>query len=112
MSVFERTQEIGVMKALGASKFDIFKIIWAETLIVCVIGGLAGNILALIGGHAVEYIIKQILPYTPRGRLVLIEPLTMLIAFGGAIVMGFVAGIYPALRASLMRPVEAIRRGE
>jgi putative ABC transport system permease protein len=112
MSVFERTREIGVMKAIGASQMDIFKLIWTETILVCTFGGVLGSIFAFLGSSVVEKIIKGILPYAPSGQLVLINPGLLLAAFLGAIILGVVSGIYPAWRASSMRPVEAIRTGE
>ncbi len=112
MSVFERTREIGVMKAIGASRSDIFKLIWTETILICALGGILGNFLAFVGTGAVEYILKKILPYAPSGQLVLIKPPLLVAACLGAIALGVVSGIYPAWRASSMRPVEAIRSGE
>lgn len=112
MSVFERTREIGVMKAIGASRTDVFKLIWTETILVCAFGGILGCILALLGSGVVEYILKTILPYAPSGQLVLIKLSLLFAAFLGAIALGIVSGIYPAWRASSMRPVEAIRTGE
>ena len=112
MSVFERTKEIGVMKAIGASRLDIFHIIWAETTFICVIGGILGDIIAVLGVSIVEDIFKKVLPYAPSGDLVFITPKLLLFSFVGAVVMGFLAGIYPALRAASMRPIEAIRQGE
>ncbi len=109
MSVFERTKEIGVMKALGASRSDVFRIIWIETTLICVLGGLLGEILAIVGSGAVEYILKRILPYAPSGKLVLISMPLLLISLAGAVVTGLLAGIYPAFRAASMHPVEAIR---
>jgi putative ABC transport system permease protein len=112
MSVFERTKEIGVMKAIGASRLDIFRIIWMETTLICFIGGLIGDITAIIAARAVEYILRHVLPYTPGGQLVLITSSILAWSFAGAVVMGLIAGIYPAFRASSMRPVEAIRLGD
>ena len=112
MSIFERTREIGVMKAIGASAIDIFRLIWTETILVCSLGGILGSILALLGSDLVEYIIKKILPYAPSGQLVLIKPSLLLTTFLGAIVLGIISGIYPAWRAAAMRPVQAIRQGE
>jgi len=112
MSVFERTQEIGVIKAIGASRMDVFRLIWTETIIVCAMGGVLGSVVAFFGSGAVEHILKSILPYAPSGRLVLIGPGLLLWAFLGAVAVGLISGFYPAWRASSMRPVEAIRRGE
>ena len=112
MSVFERTQEIGVIKAIGASRTDVFKLIWTETIIVCAMGGILGSIAAFLGSGAVEYILKMILPYAPSGRLVVISPGLLGGAFLGTVAVGLISGFYPAWRASSMRPVEAIRRGE
>jgi putative ABC transport system permease protein len=112
MSIFERTQEIGVMKAIGASATDVFKLIWVETILVCTLGGILGSIFAMSGSSIVEYVLKKILPYAPSGQLVLIKPGLVIMAFLGAIILGIISGIYPAWRASSMKPVEAIRRGE
>lgn len=112
MSVFERTKEIGVMKALGASAMDIFKIIWIETTIICILGGIIGVALAFFGSHLIENIIRQIMLYSPAGRLVLIRPSLLAVSFICSVIMGIIAGTYPAFRASLMKPMEAIRSGE
>jgi putative ABC transport system permease protein len=112
MSVFERTREIGVMKAMGASAMDIFKIIWIETVLVCLFGGIIGTFLAVVGSRVIEQAIRKGLPYAPAGQLVFIEPSLAVLALGGALIMGLIAGTYPALRASLMKPIEAIRSGE
>jgi putative ABC transport system permease protein len=112
MSVFERTQEIGVLKAIGASRFDIFRLIWTETILICVAGGVLGNIAALAAARAVETIIIKILPYAPSGPLVVIETGLLVQALIGAIILGLISGLYPAWRACAMVPVEAIRRGE
>jgi putative ABC transport system permease protein len=112
MSVFERTQEIGVLKAIGASRLGVFRLIWIETVLICAAGGIFGNIFALASSHAMEMLIKSILPYAPSGPLVVIEPVLLFNTLIGAVVLGLVSGLYPAWRACAMVPVEAIRRGE
>jgi putative ABC transport system permease protein len=69
-------------------------------------------VLAITGGGLVEYLLKQILPYAPSGKLVAISPQLLVASLGGAIVTGLVAGVYPASRAASMRPVQAIRSGD
>ena len=112
MSVFERTQEIGIMKAIGASKLDIFKLIWIETLIVCTLGGIFGSIIAIFGGNLVELLVRNVMPYAPGGKLLLITPDLLAYSFLGVIVVGIISGLLPALKAASMRPIEVIRSGE
>jgi len=112
MSVFERTQEIGVMKAIGASNLDIFQIIWIETTLICALGGIAGSLMAVLGGNLIEQIIKRVLPYAPSGKLIMISPQLLLVSLVSAVVLGLISGIYPAFRAASMKPIEAIKRGE
>jgi putative ABC transport system permease protein len=112
MSVFERTQEIGIMKAIGASRLDIFQLIWMETLIVCTLGGIFGSIIAIFGGNLVELLVRNVMPYAPGGKLLLITPELLLFSFLGVIIVGIVSGLYPAFKAASMRPIEVIRSGE
>ena len=112
MSVFERTQEIGILKAIGASKLDIFRLIWSETLLICGLGGVFGGLTAFIGGRGVEFFIRRALAYTPKGHIVVISWDLLIGSIVGATMLGVIAGIYPAIRAASMQPIEAIHRGE
>jgi putative ABC transport system permease protein len=111
MSVYERTSEIGIMKALGARRGSIFQLIWLETLLICAAGALAGAAAAAIGAGAVEKAIQSVADLGVSGSIVHITPAVVACAVLGAVVLSFFAGLYPAWRASSMRPVEAIGRG-
>ncbi len=115
MSVFERTKEIGIMKAIGASRMDIFKLIWLETIIICALGGIVGTFIAVFGGSLIEKLIRSVMSkagYVPAGQIVHFTPQIIIGCFLGAIVLGILSGIWPAYRAAKMRPIEAIRSGE
>jgi putative ABC transport system permease protein len=111
MSVYERTSEIGIMKALGARRGSIFQLIWLETVMICLAGGLTGSAAAIVGSGVVERAIKALADLGVSGSVVRITPLVVVYAVVGAIVLGFFGGLYPAWRASSMRPVEAISKG-
>ena len=111
MSVYERTGEIGIMKALGAFRGDIFQLIWLETLAVCVIGALAGGALAWVGSAVTETAIKAVIHLGIQGSIVTIDFGVLLQALAGALIVGFFAGLYPAWRAASMMPIDAIREG-
>jgi putative ABC transport system permease protein len=111
MSVYERTGEIGIMKALGARRGDIFQLIWLETLVICLCGAIVGSIVAVLGAGLVEAAIKSLTDLGVSGSIVKITPTVLGYAVLGATVLGFFGGLYPAWRAASMRPVEAIREG-
>ncbi len=111
MSVYERTAEIGIMKALGARRGSIFQLIWLETVIICLIGALTGSILAVVGSSLVERAIRSIADFGVSGSIVSITPQVIMYAVSGAVALGFFGGLYPAWRASSMRPVGAISKG-
>jgi putative ABC transport system permease protein len=111
MSVYERTPEIGIMKALGARRGSIFQLIWLETVMICLAGGITGSVFAILGSGMVEMAIKAMADLGVSGSIVNITPSVVAYAVIGAVALGFFAGLYPAWRASSMRPVEAINKG-
>lgn len=111
MSVYERTGEIGIMKAIGARRSDIFELIWLETLMICMLGAVVGSAVAVLGSGIVERAIKALADLGVSGSIVRITPGVIGYAVLGAVILGFFGGLYPAWRAASMRPVEAIREG-
>ncbi len=109
MSVFERTKEIGVMRATGASQAHIFGLVWLETLMLSLLGGIGGLGLALVGARALETVVKKFLPLAPKGSVVALEPGSFLLIMAFVLGIAVVAGFYPALRAARAKPIEALR---
>jgi putative ABC transport system permease protein len=108
-SVWERFQEIGILKTIGAMPWDVFKLIWMETLMLCTTGGIIGVIFALILSRVTDVMMRWVLPYAPGGGLVLIDAKLIVLTLIGIVCIGLLSGIYPAWRAGRIRPLEAIR---
>jgi putative ABC transport system permease protein len=109
MAVFERTREIGMMKAMGGSRSDVFKLVWAETILTTVLGGVAGVAVALASSRLVEAVIRGIIPYAPKGSLIGFSLSTLAFCVGLSLALGLAAGFYPAFRAASISPIEAIK---
>ena len=112
MSVMERRQEIGILKSMGAMALDIFKLVWIETLILCLTGGLVGTGMALVTARITDILVRRLLPYVPSGSLVRIEPGLVLTTLGIVILVGLASGVYPSWKAGRVRPLESIRSEE
>lgn len=99
-SVTERTREIGVRRALGAKKSDIVTQFLVEAVTLTTLGGLLGIAIGLF----VPWLLQQMLTIET-----LITPMTLIVPFVMAVVVGLLSGLYPALRAAKLDPIEALR---
>ncbi|MGB9005201.1 MAG: ABC transporter permease [Candidatus Aminicenantales bacterium] len=109
MSVIERYQEIGIIKSMGAMPWDVFRMIWTETVILCLLGGAVGIGFSLALSKAMDILIRRLLPYTPTGSLVAVNSGLTFLTLAVILGIGLLSGIYPAWRASRVRPLESIR---
>lgn len=109
MSVMERFQEIGILKTIGAMPWDIFKLIWIETVMLCSIGGVIGIAMAFGLSKVTEVLIRRVLPYAPTGGLVEIDAGLALFTMGIIVAIGLLSGLYPSWKAGRVRPLESIR---
>lgn len=100
VSVAERTREIGVIKALGAKNRDILIQFLIEAVLICQLGGILGVILGIFAGNIVSLLIGSdfIIPWA-----------WMLLGIITTTLVGLIAGIYPAAKASRLDPIESLR---
>jgi putative ABC transport system permease protein len=108
MSVLERTGEIGVMKAVGATNTLVLSVFLLEAGFI----GLAGGIVGIIIGYGLAFLVGFISEAMGLALLVKLDPVLMLMAVLFAMLVGMLSGLLPALRASRMDPVEALRGAE
>ncbi len=100
VSVTERTREIGIRKALGAKRKDILSQFLVESVILSISGGIIGIIIGIIAAKLVS---------TTLGWATLISVWSILLAFSFSVFVGVFFGIYPAMKASKLHPIEALR---
>jgi len=101
MVVSERTREIGLRKALGARKRDIVWQVLTESTTLSVVGGVVGTLLGFVVAKLVE-------AFSPLPAA--IQPWSIVLGIGMTAVVGLFFGIYPAVRAANLDPIEALRK--
>jgi putative ABC transport system permease protein len=112
VSVTQRTREIGVEKALGARRHDILFQFLAEALVITTVGGVIGILLS----YAVSISVGRLTFYSALAshaeagdiRLI-ISPMTLIVATAILVMVGVISGMVPAIRASNLDPIEALR---
>lgn len=100
VSVTERTREIGIRKALGATKNNILLQFLIEAIVICQIGGLIGIFLGILAGNFISIFMDGafIIPWA----WIILGVITCLL-------VGLISGIYPAMKAARLDPVESLR---
>ncbi|MFW5987650.1 MAG: ABC transporter permease [Methanohalophilus sp.] len=105
MSTMERTREIGIMKAVGASRSDVLRMFLLEALILGIIASLLGGFVTVAGSFTLIYFIMGDVTY-------FFDPTTFLYIIAGiffGIITSLIGGLYPAWKASMMNPLDALR---
>lgn len=100
VSVTERTKEIGISKAIGANRTHIRVQFLTEAIVICVMGGILGIILGVLAGNIVTLFL---------GTPFIIPWLWMTLALVVCVVVGLVSGLYPAIKAARLDPIDALR---
>ncbi len=119
VSVYERTREIGITMALGASHRHVLTLILLECFYIGILGGIAGDILGILLSVGINtlgksFILEQLGPGFAgfaSADITLITPSLLAAGLCIAVILSLLAGVYPALKAARLNPVEAIRRG-
>lgn len=114
VSVYERTREIGIAKAVGASQTDIIRIFLSECIIIGILGGLLGDLFGIIFSVMIDKIGKPLLvmqlDISEIEHLTAINMEILIAGFLISLVISIISGLYPAWRASKLDPVKALRQ--
>jgi putative ABC transport system permease protein len=104
-SVIERTREIGIRKATGAAQRDILWQFLSESVAITGVGSLIGLVLGVTAAFAITAIMRSVANAPIQAWL---SASTVLVAIGASVIVGVAFGLYPAMRAAKLSPIEAI----
>ena len=99
-TVLERTREIGIRRAIGARQKDIVRQFLIEAVLISIVGGLIGIGAGFFGSKIIAAI---------AGWSTVVTATSIIVAFGVSVFIGLLFGIYPAVQAAKLDPIEAMR---
>jgi putative ABC transport system permease protein len=105
VSVTERTREIGLRKAVGATRGDILGQFLIEAILLTFFGGAVG----VFGGTGMSFLLSLVISQFQRDWVFVIPLYAVVLSFGVAVVVGLGFGLYPARKAAALNPIEALR---
>ncbi len=103
-SITERVREIGIRKAIGATFTDVFTQILVESVVIAIIGGLAGLVTSSL-------LVKLLVTMSPTENTPVITVESMILAFSFSVAVGILAGLFPSIKAAKLNPIQALRYG-
>jgi len=111
ISLLERTKDVGIMKALGATDRSVYAIFLAESTIISFAGGIVGIILAMILGWGSNIFLSILAVRAGGEKLAVFQPPWLFVAviFFFSILVGILTGLYPSRRAAKIDPLDALR---
>jgi putative ABC transport system permease protein len=112
MAVYERTREIGILKAIGAAPGDIRMLFVTESAFIGLVGGVAGSVLGWLLGLGLNRLILAVMRWqeiSVRGTFFVVNAWLVVLALAFATIVGLLSGLYPASRAARLDPIDALR---
>ena len=112
MSVYERTKEIGILKAVGAAPGQIRLLFVLEASLIGLLGGIVGTVLGWLLGRGLNWLALRVLEWqdvTMEGTFFVVSWWLVLAALAFGTLVGLLAGLYPAARAARLAPLDALR---